>query len=293
MPFTFACFVIGGLALSGVPPFSGFFSKDEILLVLGEQGGWNWILYVAGYVGAFMTAVYTWRMIFRAFWGEPVPEARELEQGHLHHAEAARNPADGRGGGHRRRLPRPRAPHRRAVAADAGRHGRARGAGSIVRRHRADPEDDDLAGHVPGADVRRLERRGDARRRAAGPRASCSARSLGLAGIAIAYFVWVHGPGTSARDARALPPRCTRCSSTSGTSTSSIDLRRRPPVRLVRPLRPADLRAHLRQRHARRRDDRPRPRRLGRRARRCSPASCAPTRRCCSSAPPASASTSS
>ena len=31
MPFTFACFVIGGLALSGVPPFSGFFSKDEIL----------------------------------------------------------------------------------------------------------------------------------------------------------------------------------------------------------------------------------------------------------------------
>src|ERR687885_434853 len=39
MPFTFACFVIGGLALSGVPPFSGFFSKDEILLVMGEQGG--------------------------------------------------------------------------------------------------------------------------------------------------------------------------------------------------------------------------------------------------------------
>ena len=32
MPFTFACFVIGGLALAGVPPFSGFFSKDEILL---------------------------------------------------------------------------------------------------------------------------------------------------------------------------------------------------------------------------------------------------------------------
>ena len=33
MPFTFGCFVIGGLALSGVPPFSGFFSKDEILAV--------------------------------------------------------------------------------------------------------------------------------------------------------------------------------------------------------------------------------------------------------------------
>jgi NADH-quinone oxidoreductase subunit L len=95
MPFTLVCFVIGGLALSGVPPFSGFFSKDEILLVLGEQGGWKWALYVAGYVGAFLTAIYTWRMIFRAFWGEPVPEARELEEGHLHHAEQPTNPATG------------------------------------------------------------------------------------------------------------------------------------------------------------------------------------------------------
>ncbi len=95
MPFTFACFVIGGLALSGVPPFSGFFSKDEILLVTGERGGWHWALYVIGYVGAFLTAVYTFRMIFRAFYGEPVPEARELEQGHLHHAETPTNPATG------------------------------------------------------------------------------------------------------------------------------------------------------------------------------------------------------
>jgi NADH-quinone oxidoreductase subunit L len=95
LPFTFGCFVIGGLALSGIPPFSGFFSKDEILLVLAEQGGWKWFLYAAGYVGAFLTAVYTWRMIFRAFWGEPVPQARELEQGHLHHAEVHVNPATG------------------------------------------------------------------------------------------------------------------------------------------------------------------------------------------------------
>jgi NADH-quinone oxidoreductase subunit L len=88
MPFTFACFVIGGLALSGIPPFSGFFSKDDILLVTGELGGWHWILYALGYLGAFMTAIYTFRMIFRAFYGgEPVPEARELEAGHLHHAE--------------------------------------------------------------------------------------------------------------------------------------------------------------------------------------------------------------
>jgi NADH-quinone oxidoreductase subunit L len=97
LPFTYACFIIGGLALSGVPPFSGFFSKDEILLVTGERGGWHWILYVAGYVGALLTAVYTFRMIFRAFHGEPVAEARGLESHppHPHHAETPTNPATG------------------------------------------------------------------------------------------------------------------------------------------------------------------------------------------------------
>ncbi|MDX6664444.1 MAG: NADH-quinone oxidoreductase subunit, partial [Solirubrobacteraceae bacterium] len=75
MPFTFASMVIGGLALAGIPPFSGFFSKDEIIALMGQRGGWHWILFVAGYIGSFLTAVYTWRMIFRAFLGEPVPEA--------------------------------------------------------------------------------------------------------------------------------------------------------------------------------------------------------------------------
>ena len=87
MPFTYGCFLIGGLALSGVPPFSGFFSKDDILLDTGERGGWHWALYGLGYMGALLTAIYTFRMIFRAFHGEPVPEARELEEGHPHHAD--------------------------------------------------------------------------------------------------------------------------------------------------------------------------------------------------------------
>src|SRR3954452_11064777 len=95
MPFTFGCFVVGGLPLGGVPPFSGFWSKDEIISLVAERGGWHWILFVAGYIGSFLTAVYTWRMIFRAFWGEPVPEAVELEAGHLHHADVHRNPATG------------------------------------------------------------------------------------------------------------------------------------------------------------------------------------------------------
>jgi len=95
MPFTFVTMLVGGLALSGIPPFSGFFSKDEILAYTAQRGGWFWILVVAGYAAAFLTAVYTFRMIFRVFGGEPVPEARELEQGHLHHAEVHVNPTDG------------------------------------------------------------------------------------------------------------------------------------------------------------------------------------------------------
>jgi NADH-quinone oxidoreductase subunit L len=96
LPFTFICFIIGGLALSGIPPFSGFFSKDDILLQIGSRGGWYWALYVAGYLGALLTAIYTFRMIFRAFLGEPCVEARELiEHGHLFHPEQATNPANG------------------------------------------------------------------------------------------------------------------------------------------------------------------------------------------------------
>src|SRR5579862_4643627 len=95
LPFTFFCFVIGGLALSGIPPFSGFFSKDAILLFAAGRGGWHWALYVAGYAGALLTALYTFRMIFRAFLGEPCPEAVELEHGHLHHPEQPVNPVSG------------------------------------------------------------------------------------------------------------------------------------------------------------------------------------------------------
>ncbi len=95
LPFTFACFLIGGLALSGVPPFSGWLSKDDIIGYLDNRGGGFLALGIAGYVGALMTGLYTFRMIFRAFFGEPCEEARELEGGHLAHHEAPYNPANG------------------------------------------------------------------------------------------------------------------------------------------------------------------------------------------------------
>jgi NADH-quinone oxidoreductase subunit L len=95
MPFTFLCMMIGGLALSGVPPFSGFFSKDEIIALLFAREDWHVVLGVLGYVGSLLTAIYTFRMIFRAFYGEPNEEARELEHGHLFHAEHPTNPLTG------------------------------------------------------------------------------------------------------------------------------------------------------------------------------------------------------
>jgi NADH-quinone oxidoreductase subunit L len=95
MPFTFACFIIGGLALAGLPPFSGWLSKDDIIGYLDNRGGGFLILGIAGYFGAFMTGLYTFRMIFRAFWGEPCEEARELEHGHLVHHDVPTNPQNG------------------------------------------------------------------------------------------------------------------------------------------------------------------------------------------------------
>jgi NADH-quinone oxidoreductase subunit L len=95
MPFTFICFIVGGLALSGFPPFSGWLSKDDIIGYLDHRGGGFEILGILGYVGALLTGVYTFRMIFRAFFGEPVEEARELEHGHLFHPESAFNPGTG------------------------------------------------------------------------------------------------------------------------------------------------------------------------------------------------------
>jgi NADH-quinone oxidoreductase subunit L len=69
LPKTYWTMLIGALALSGCPPFSGFFSKDEILFSAyanGHKGIWMVGVLVAG-----MTAYYTFRMIFVVFHGEP------------------------------------------------------------------------------------------------------------------------------------------------------------------------------------------------------------------------------
>jgi NADH-quinone oxidoreductase subunit L len=94
LPFTSTLLIVGALALAAFPGTSGFFSKDEILVFAAQRGGFYWIFAIGGYLAALLTAVYAFRIVFRVFWGEPVPEARELEQGHLAHAEP-QNPLSG------------------------------------------------------------------------------------------------------------------------------------------------------------------------------------------------------
>ena len=78
LPRTYWAFAIGALALAGVPPFSGFFSKDSILAAALANGGWYGdLLWAAGMAGAFLTGLYAFRMLFLAFWGEPSAFVRE------------------------------------------------------------------------------------------------------------------------------------------------------------------------------------------------------------------------
>ncbi|MGE5408834.1 MAG: NADH-quinone oxidoreductase subunit L [Syntrophothermus sp.] len=95
MRFTSVMLLIGGLALAAFPFTSGFFSKDSILAYAEARGGiYTWMA-IGGYVGAFLTAVYTFRLIFRVLPGRPCREAQELiDTGHIAH-EAPRNPATG------------------------------------------------------------------------------------------------------------------------------------------------------------------------------------------------------
>jgi NADH-quinone oxidoreductase subunit L len=94
MPFTFVTFTVGALALASFPFTAGFFSKDEIIAFGLHRGGGYAVLAILGYIGAFLTAFYAFRMVFRVFFGDPVPEAVELEGGHVAHGEPM-NPMTG------------------------------------------------------------------------------------------------------------------------------------------------------------------------------------------------------
>jgi NADH-quinone oxidoreductase subunit L len=68
MPITFVTFVIGSLALAGIFPLAGFWSKDEILVNAGENN-FDFFL-IIGLLGAFLTAAYMTRCVYLTFFGE-------------------------------------------------------------------------------------------------------------------------------------------------------------------------------------------------------------------------------
>jgi NADH-quinone oxidoreductase subunit L len=94
MRFTYITFVVGALALASFPIMSGWFSKDEILGFDVHRGGYYLVLAMVGFAAALITAFYSFRMVFRVFHGDSVPEAQSLEGGEVFHGEHV-NPMTG------------------------------------------------------------------------------------------------------------------------------------------------------------------------------------------------------
>ncbi len=87
MPVTFWLMLIATLAIAGIPPFSGFFSKDEILAAAFARAGDRpvyYLFYAMGVVAALLTAFYMARLITMTFLGEN--RTGEKERPHLHDA---------------------------------------------------------------------------------------------------------------------------------------------------------------------------------------------------------------
>ncbi len=86
LPLTYRVMLIGTLAIAGIPPLAGFFSKDEILLHAFSQNKLLWLFAVAG---SLLTAFYMFRMLLLTFWGNYRGKQHTLE--HLHHNPASMN----------------------------------------------------------------------------------------------------------------------------------------------------------------------------------------------------------
>ena len=86
LPRTHIAFLVGTLALVGIPPFAGFWSKDGVISsALATGGALGWTLYVAGLFGALLTGAYAFRLYYAVFRGERHEPATEGE--HHGHGE--------------------------------------------------------------------------------------------------------------------------------------------------------------------------------------------------------------
>jgi NADH-quinone oxidoreductase subunit L len=89
MPWTWAAFLVGGLALVGVPPFAGFFSKDSLLASALDRGWYGDILWAAGLAGTFLTGLYTFRLVVLVFGGKQSAFVQEHATRHGVHGDNA------------------------------------------------------------------------------------------------------------------------------------------------------------------------------------------------------------
>jgi len=99
MPRTHLAFLIGTLALIGIPPLSGFWSKDAIIASALATGGVLGIaLWIVGIAGALLTGAYAFRLYWIVFRGEPSPlvleHAEGHGEGHAHGTESTEGHAD-------------------------------------------------------------------------------------------------------------------------------------------------------------------------------------------------------
>ena len=70
IPITYTVFLIGTLAIAGIPPLAGFWSKDEIMAHAFLSGGVGYLLYAFAAVGAFLTSFYMFRLTYLTFYGQ-------------------------------------------------------------------------------------------------------------------------------------------------------------------------------------------------------------------------------
>jgi NADH-quinone oxidoreductase subunit L len=82
LPWTRRAFLAGALALVGLPPFAGFFSKDSIIAAALHAHWYGVILWVVDLAGTFLTGLYTFRLYFLVFPGEPTAFVREHHHAH-------------------------------------------------------------------------------------------------------------------------------------------------------------------------------------------------------------------
>lgn len=80
MPITYICALISILAISGIPPFSGFFSKDEIILAAFQ--GHHYVVFGLALLTSGLTTFYMFRLFFLAFHGKP--RCHSVAEGHVH-----------------------------------------------------------------------------------------------------------------------------------------------------------------------------------------------------------------